>query len=160
MEGGLGKSGRGWERERKKDAAAGNWDGKSGEVEQEGSGELHQIQNRQRQPGQVGKDTGPWSGVSYAGGVEGGGDRGSYSLGLVWLHALVCIENEGLASLVDGISYRKHQTKRHFGNWAQIDDPKRVFRKVQEDDRVVTTDADLVETDWEIFRGRGRRRWT
>ena len=38
--------------------------------------------------------------------------------------APVLIENEGLGE--------------HFGSWEQIDDPKRIFRKVQEESQVVT----------------------
>ena len=43
---------------------------------------------------------------------------------------IVCVENGKLG--------------RHFGSWEQIDDTRRVFRKVQEEDRVLT--VDLAET--------------
>lgn len=66
--------------------------------------ELHQMQDRQGEPAQVGGNCSrPWPGRYYVRVVwERGGDGGS--------HALVCMENEGLG--------------RHFGSWEQVDDPK------------------------------------
>ena len=58
--------------------------------------------------------------------------------------ALVCIEDEELG--------------RHFGSWQQIDidDPKGVFRKVREADKMVTIDlAEPFLASWEYLGAMG-----